>query len=164
MARLLPFIADTDNNDILQYTVVAGVALIAGLRFLIQPLLPHFCMDDIEHVIRETKDIFDKAQEEHLFRDRVPRLDIQLRLSRAQEEQSYLRSRVLDEHGLSCSAREYLFILSDLARQLRRCRRQAKAIQLCLLRSIEDERRGRHCERVEEIAAVLSSARFRSSD
>ncbi|KAF7307379.1 hypothetical protein MIND_00532000 [Mycena indigotica] len=161
MAQLLHLAAET-NSSVLQYTLLALAALVAALRLLIRPLLPHICMDDLERVIRDTKDIFDKAQEEHLLHHRATRLDIQLRLSRAQKEESHLRSRVLHEHGLNCSTREYLFIFSNLACQLRRCRREVKTIQLFILKQVEDAKRGLHCERVEELAAVLSSERFRS--
>ncbi|KAJ7204414.1 hypothetical protein GGX14DRAFT_646985 [Mycena pura] len=134
-ARLL---ADA-GSKIVQYTLVSLLAVHFGLD-VARSLLPSARMDSLERLIAETADLLDKAREERVLSNREFNFEIQLKLSRALEDKSMLRSRVLCEFGLSHSAQEYLHILGGLSRSIQQCTRDVKDIKLAVLTEVEKER------------------------
>ncbi|KAF7307267.1 hypothetical protein MIND_00520400 [Mycena indigotica] len=160
MAHLLRSLLDlvsSEDNFLVQYLILVGVLFCATGLFA-QRLLPHKCISDLERMINDAKDAFDRGQEEHLLRDRTVRQKFKQRLSSIQARKAILRSEVLVTYGLSCSARGYFYLFGALAREVRSCQKDVQSLHLVILKEIEEQLKVMHLEEADDLRAILASS------
>ncbi|KAF7307265.1 hypothetical protein MIND_00520200 [Mycena indigotica] len=159
MAHLLRSLLDlvfSDDNINIQYLVLATL-LLCATALCARRLLPHKCMEKLERMINDTKDTFDKGQEEHLLRERTVRQKFKHQLSSLQGRKAVLRSRLLTEYGMGWSIRQYFHIFGALAREVRKCQKDVQSLHLVILKEIEDQRREVHLEEADDLRVILAS-------
>ncbi|KAJ7755013.1 hypothetical protein DFH07DRAFT_822569 [Mycena maculata] len=119
------------TGKVVQYVLLS--VLVSYSAFLLaRPFLPSARMTELEELIAETTDLLQQANEERVLPNRAFNLAMQLRLSRVNRDKSGLRSKILG-FRLGYPMQEYLHMAGVLSREIQRCRREAKEIQVAIL-------------------------------
>ncbi|KAJ6523543.1 hypothetical protein B0H19DRAFT_648074 [Mycena capillaripes] len=154
-STLLAFIPCTDS--IVQYVVLVLLTFYSGI-LLTRPFLPSARMHKLETQVAETTDMLQSANEERMLRsNREFNLDIQLRLSKVNLTKSTLRLKIL-KFGLGYAPQEYLHMMGVLSRDIERCKREAKEIQIAILTEMEKERQLLYNADIDDMNIILSSS------
>ncbi|KAJ7508716.1 hypothetical protein B0H11DRAFT_1902297 [Mycena galericulata] len=146
-------------SNIVQY-VTFSLLVSYSAMLLARPFVPSARMKELEQRILETTDLLQRATEERVLPNRAFNLEMQLRLSRGQFsvnlDKSMLSSKVLG-FRLGHPTREYLHIIGVLSQEIRRCKTEAKEIQVAILTEMEHERQLVYNDDINDKIMILSS-------
>ncbi|KAJ7431737.1 hypothetical protein B0H11DRAFT_840438 [Mycena galericulata] len=142
-------------SNIVQY-VTFSLLVCYSAMLLARPFVPSARMKELEELIMETTDLLQRATEERVLPNRAFNLEMQLRLSRVNLDKSMLSSKVLG-FRLGHPTREYLHIIGVLSQEIRRCKTEAKEIQVAILTEMEQECQLVYNDDINDKIMILSS-------